>query len=119
VAGSESRLGQVFLNLIINAAQAIPEGHVEANEIRIAARSETPDHVLVEIRDTGSGIPPENLEKIFEPFFTTKPVGEGTGLGLSQVRTIITALGGTITVESQLNKGTTFRLILPAARLPT
>ncbi len=118
VVGSASRLGQVFLNLIINAAHAIPEGHVEENEIRIAARPETPERILVEIRDTGCGIPPENLDKIFDPFFTTKPVGEGTGLGLSLVHSIITALGGTITVESQVNRGTTFRLSLPTARMP-
>jgi signal transduction histidine kinase/HAMP domain-containing protein len=118
VMGSASRLGQVFLNLIINAAQAIPEGHVEENEIRIAARAETPDRVLVEIRDTGCGISPENLDKIFDPFFTTKPAGEGTGLGLSLVHSIITTLGGTITVESQVNRGTTFRLTLPTAKTP-
>jgi signal transduction histidine kinase len=118
VMGSASRLGQVFLNLIINAAQAIPEGHVEENEIRIAARAETPDRVLVEIRDTGCGISPENLDKIFDPFFTTKPAGEGTGLGLSLVHSIITTLGGTITVESQINRGTTFRLTLPTAKTP-
>jgi signal transduction histidine kinase len=116
--GSASRLGQVFLNLIINAAQAIPEGHVEENEIRIAARAETPDRVLVEIRDTGCGISQENLDKIFDPFFTTKPAGEGTGLGLSLVHSIITTLGGTITVESQVNRGTTFRLTLPTAKMP-
>jgi two-component system NtrC family sensor kinase len=118
VAGSASRLGQVFLNLIINAAQAIPEGHVEENEIRIAARPEVGDRVVVEIRDTGCGIPPENLDKIFDPFFTTKPVGEGTGLGLSLVHSIITAVGGTITVESQVNQGTTFRITLPTVRTP-
>jgi signal transduction histidine kinase len=118
VMGSASRLGQVFLNLIINAAQAIPEGHVEENEIRIAARAETPDRVLVEIRDTGCGISQENLDKIFDPFFTTKPTGEGTGLGLSLVHSIITTLGGTITVESQVNRGTTFRLTLPTAKMP-
>jgi two-component system NtrC family sensor kinase len=118
VVGSASRLGQVFLNLIINAAQAIPEGHVEENEIRIAARPEAADRVVVEIRDTGCGISPEDLDRIFEPFFTTKPVGEGTGLGLSLVHSIITAVGGTITVESQVNQGTTFRITLPTARAP-
>jgi signal transduction histidine kinase len=118
VSGSASRLGQVFLNLLINAAQAIPEGHVEENEIRIAARPDTAERVVVEIRDTGCGIPPENLDKIFDPFFTTKPVGEGTGLGLSLVHSIITAVGGTITVESQVNQGTTFHITLPTASTP-
>jgi two-component system NtrC family sensor kinase len=116
VLGNASRLGQVFLNLLINAAQAIPEGHVEQNEIRITARQETPTHVVVEFRDTGCGIPPENLERIFDPFFTTKPVGEGTGLGLSLVHSILTALGGSITVQSQVDRGTTFRVSLPAAK---
>jgi signal transduction histidine kinase len=119
VAGNASRLGQVFLNLIINAAQAIPEGHVEENEIRITARPETPDRVVVEIRDTGSGMPPEILDRIFDPFFTTKPVGEGTGLGLWLVHNIITGVGGTITVESQINRGTTFRITLPTVRVPS
>ncbi|WP_224243084.1 sensor histidine kinase [Hyalangium gracile] len=116
VLGNSSRLGQVFLNLLINAAQAIPEGHVEQNEIRIHGRLETPELVAVEIRDTGCGIPQENLDRIFDPFFTTKPVGEGTGLGLSLVHSIITALGGTITVKSQVGQGTTFRVHLPAAK---
>ncbi|WP_304608627.1 sensor histidine kinase [Hyalangium versicolor] len=115
VLGSASRLGQVFLNLLINAAQAIPEGDAEQNEIRVMARQENPQLVVVEIRDTGCGIPPENLDRIFDPFFTTKPVGEGTGLGLSLVHSILTALGATITVQSQPGQGTTFRLGLPAA----
>jgi two-component system, NtrC family, sensor kinase len=116
VQGNASRLGQVFLNLLINAAHAIREGQAEENEIRISARQETPDSVLVEIRDTGCGIPPEHLDRIFDPFFTTKPVGEGTGLGLAMVHSIITTLGGTITVESEVDRGTTFRLSLPAAK---
>jgi signal transduction histidine kinase/HAMP domain-containing protein len=116
VQGNASRLGQVFLNLLINAAHAIPEGQAEENEIRISARQETAEFVLVEIHDTGCGIPPENLDRIFDPFFTTKPVGEGTGLGLAMVHSIITTLGGTITVQSIVGQGTTFRLSLPAAR---
>ncbi|HYI02789.1 sensor histidine kinase [Hyalangium sp.] len=116
VAGSSSRLGQVFLNLLINAAHAIPEGHVEENEIRIAARQETPELILVEIHDTGCGIPPENLDRVFDPFFTTKPSGEGTGLGLSLVHSILTTLGGSISVESQVDRGTTFRIRLPTAK---
>jgi len=116
VQGNASRLGQVFLNLLINAAHAIPEGHVDENEIRISARQDTPEYVIVEIRDTGCGIPSENLDRIFDPFFTTKPVGEGTGLGLAMVHSIITTLGGTITVRSELNQGTTFRLQLLAAK---
>jgi signal transduction histidine kinase len=115
VKGNPARLGQVFLNLIINAAHAIPEGHAEAHEIRVVARLESPERILVEVRDTGCGIPPENLERIFDPFFTTKPSGQGTGLGLSLCHNIITAMGGTITVESKVAQGTTFRVSLPVA----
>jgi two-component system NtrC family sensor kinase len=116
VRGNPARLGQVFLNLLINAAHAIPEGQVEDNEIRVVARLESPERILVEVRDTGCGIPPEYLERIFDPFFTTKPSGQGTGLGLSLCHNIITAMGGTITVESKVAQGTTFRVLLPAAR---
>ncbi len=116
VRGNAARLGQVFLNLLINAAHAIPEGQVEHNEIRVVARQESPERVTVEVRDTGKGIAPEHLERIFDPFFTTKPVGQGTGLGLALCHDIITTLGGAITVESQVARGTAFRVSLPVAR---
>jgi signal transduction histidine kinase len=116
VKGNAARLGQVFLNLLINAAHAIDEGRVEDNEIRVVARLESSERILVEVSDTGCGIPAENLERIFDPFFTTKPSGQGTGLGLSLCHNIITAMGGTITVESTVEKGTTFRLSLLVAR---
>lgn len=115
VEGSESRLGQIILNLIINAAQAIPEGRAEENEIGVALRMEEFGRVVVEIWDTGSGIPPDILPRIFDPFFTTKPSGVGTGLGLAICHRLITALGGEITVESQVGEGTRFRIFLPAA----
>ncbi len=115
VQGNPARLVQVLLNLLINAAHAIPEGQVAENEIRVVARPRDDGHVIIEVSDTGSGIPPEHLERIFDPFFTTKPVGRGTGLGLSVCHTIITALGGSIHVESQPGRGTTFRLTLPVA----
>jgi signal transduction histidine kinase len=117
VQGSGSGLGQVFLNLLINAAQAIPEGNVEGNEVRVRARRETAERVVVEVSDTGRGIAPEHLERIFEPFFTTKPVGEGTGLGLSVCHGIIQAQGGEIQVESQPGRGATFRVSLKAAQV--
>jgi PAS domain S-box-containing protein len=79
VLGDSSRLGQVFLNLLVNAAQAIPEGHVDRHEIRIRVRAEA-GWVVVEVRDTGQGIPAELLGRVFDPFFTTRPVGMGTGL---------------------------------------
>jgi signal transduction histidine kinase len=114
VQGNAARLGQVFLNLIINAAQAIAPGRAEENEIRVTARLGELGRVTVDVSDTGSGIAPEILERIFEPFFTTKPVGEGTGLGLAVCRSVVTSMGGDITVESQLGRGTTFRITLPA-----
>lgn len=115
VEGHESKLGQVFLNLIINAAQAIPEGRAESNEIRISTRMGDTGGVVVEIRDTGSGIPHDILSRIFDPFFTTKPTGIGTGLGLAISRRIVLSLGGDISVESEIGKGTVFRVTLPRA----
>jgi PAS domain S-box-containing protein len=113
VDGSEHRLGQVFLNLLINAAQAIPEGHPEENEIRAVARQQEDGRVAIEISDTGSGIAPDAIGRIFDPFFTTKPAGVGTGLGLSICHGIVGALHGELLVESELGKGSTFRVILP------
>jgi two-component system, NtrC family, sensor kinase len=115
VEGSEGRLGQVFLNLLINAAQAIPPGQPDHHEIRIKLRV-VQGHVIVEVRDTGAGIPPEMRSRIFDPFFTTKPVGEGTGLGLFVCQGIITRFGGEISVESEPGQGTTFRILFPTAR---
>ena len=112
VSASAHRLGQVFLNLLINAAQAIPEGQADRHRIRVACRQEG-GRVVVEVSDTGAGIAEEHLHRIFEPFFTTKPVGVGTGLGLSVCHGIVTAVGGEITVESRPG-ATTFRVTLPA-----
>jgi signal transduction histidine kinase len=116
VNANESRLGQVLLNLIVNAAQAIPEGHADRNELRVATRTKEDGRAIVEVSDTGLGIEREHLERIFDPFFTTKPVGVGTGLGLAICHRIVYELGGTIEVESQVGKGTLFRVVLPAAR---
>jgi len=110
-----ARLGQVFLNLLVNAAQAIPEGNVPGNEISVRVRRDVPGRVAVEVSDTGTGIAPDVLPRIFDPFFTTKPVGAGTGLGLSICHGIIQSLGGDITVRSELGRGTTFTVLLPAA----
>jgi signal transduction histidine kinase len=115
VYANEARLGQVFLNLILNAAHAIPEGSAERNEIRLVTSTDSAGRALVEIRDTGAGIPEEVRHRIFEPFFTTKPLGVGTGLGLSITYNIVTRLGGTIDVETALGRGTTFRVTLPAS----
>jgi CheY-like chemotaxis protein len=113
VLANESRLSQVFLNLLVNAAQAIPEGHADRNEIAVAVRHREAS-VVVEVRDTGCGIPPEHRQRLFDPFFTTKPLGIGTGLGLAICHGIVTALGGEIDVESAVGKGSTFRVVLPA-----
>ncbi|TKC81421.1 sensor histidine kinase [Trinickia terrae] len=103
-----SQLNQVFMNLLVNAAQSI-EGHGS-----ITLRTgQDPGHVWVEIEDTGKGISPEYLGRIFDPFFTTKPVGVGTGLGLSISYGIVKQHGGRIDVESELGKGSRFRVVLP------
>ena len=114
VMANEARLGQVFLNLLVNAAQAIPEGHVADHRVRVVTR-EQGDRVVVEISDTGAGIAPDVVERIFDPFFTTKPVGEGIGLGLSICHGIVANLGGEIQVESAPGRGSTFRVLLPAS----
>jgi signal transduction histidine kinase len=116
VAANEARLGQVFLNLIVNAAQSMPEGDSGTNEIRIVVRRQGDNHVAVEIRDTGSGIPPEVLPRIFDPFFTTKPAAVGTGLGLAICHRIVSALGGELSVDSSVGSGSVFRVVLPRAR---
>jgi signal transduction histidine kinase len=109
---NEAQLAQVFLNLLVNAAQAIPEGAVAHHEVRISGRAQD-GKVIVEIADDGCGIAPELTRRIFEPFYTTKPLGLGTGLGLSISRNIVTGAGGSISVSSALGKGTTFRIELP------
>jgi signal transduction histidine kinase len=101
-------LEQVFINLLLNAAQAI-EG-VGTVRVRTLLKGGL---VCVEIMDTGKGISPENLNKIFDPFFTTKPVGKGTGLGLSVSYDIVKQHRGDIVVESEPGRGTKFTIFLP------
>jgi PAS domain S-box-containing protein len=114
VDANEGRLGQVFLNLIVNAIQAIPEGAYEKNTIKIVTSVEDKD-VVVSISDTGTGIPPEVQRRLFTPFYTTKPAGVGTGLGLAISHRIISGLGGKLDFVTEMNKGTTFRVRLPIA----
>lgn len=109
VWGNETRLVQVFLNLIINAAQAFTTDDPQVNRIIVRAYQEGPS-TICEIEDNGMGIPEENLERIFHPFFTTKPVGVGTGLGLSICHGLVYSMRGTLTVRSQANKGSCFRV---------
>jgi signal transduction histidine kinase len=113
-----SRLGQVFLNLILNAAQAIPRGNPEANEIHVRTRANAAGWTEIEISDTGCGIPEEIRPSIFEPLFTTKAAGTGTGLGLFIAHRIVSEAGGRIEFESQVDQGTTFRVLLPASTQP-
>jgi PAS domain S-box-containing protein len=114
VAANEARLGQVFLNLLVNAAQALQEGQAERNEIRVSTRLDE-QRVIVEVSDTGAGISPEIIGRIFDPFFTTKAVGVGTGLGLAICQRLVADMNGALTVESDLGRGTTFRVALPVA----
>jgi PAS domain S-box-containing protein len=117
VEGNPNRLEQVFLNLLLNAAQAMPNGDPSRDEIRVRIRHSR-DRVYVEIEDTGDGIPDSIISRIFEPFFSTKPVGVGTGLGLPICRSIIASHNGSIDVESVAGKGATFRVELPASKQP-
>jgi PAS domain S-box-containing protein len=112
VDGNKSRLGQVFLNLIVNAAQAIPEGRVDGNEIRVTTRTEA-GMVAVDVADTGAGMSDEIQRRLFTPFFTTKPVGVGTGLGLSICQRIVSAMKGQLRVHSRPGAGSTFTVLLP------
>jgi CheY-like chemotaxis protein len=116
VDGNASRVGQLFLNLLINAAQAIPEGKVDEHQVRVTLDRAPSGHAIVEVSDTGGGIPPEIRGRIFDPFFTTKPVGQGTGLGLAICHRIVESMGGEIEVDSEVGRGTTFRVRLPPAR---
>lgn len=108
LAGLPLQLNQVFLNILVNATQAIPE----QGEITITT-SCVEEKIIIAIRDTGVGIPVENLNKLFSPFFTTKPVGQGTGLGLSVSYGIVKKHGGHIEVKSTVGEGTTFIIYLP------
>jgi PAS domain S-box-containing protein len=112
VWANEGRLEQVVLNLLLNAAQALPEARAATNEIRVYVRPHSEQSAVLEVADNGEGIPPEVLPRIFDPFFTTKPLGVGTGLGLSICHGIVASLGGQITVHSMPGDGTTFHVVL-------
>jgi signal transduction histidine kinase len=117
VAIGESQLAQVFVNLLANAAQAIAECDRGA-EVKVVSRTEDGREAIIEIIDDGPGMSPEVQARIFEPFFTTKPAESGTGLGLAISRKIVERSGGKIEVESDLGRGSTFRVRLPAASAP-
>jgi signal transduction histidine kinase/BarA-like signal transduction histidine kinase len=116
VEANETRLGQVFLSLLVNAAHAIPEGQADRHEVSVTTRTDLEGNAVVEVHDTGSGISPENLSRVFDPFFTTKGQSSA-GLGLAMSHGTVTSLGGEIAVESAPGRGTTFRVVLrPAER---
>ncbi len=111
-----AELETALVNLIINARDAMPSGGsvtVRAINIHIDHGVRKGDHVAIEVKDTGVGIPPDVIAKVFDPFFTTKPIGKGTGLGLSQVHGFAHQAGGTVAVASELGKGTAFTICLP------
>lgn len=113
VDANESRLGQVFLNLLINAVQAMPERSVSVNRLIVRTYTDEAGWAVVEVSDNGTGIKAEWTSRVFEPFFTTKSVSEGTGLGLAICRNLVRDAGGTIDVSSELGVGTTFVVRLP------
>jgi CheY-like chemotaxis protein/anti-sigma regulatory factor (Ser/Thr protein kinase) len=113
----DGRLTQVFINLIVNAAHAIPEGRSDANRITVRTRGND-GQAVIEVEDTGRGMSADVQAHAFDPFFTTKEIGGGTGLGLSICHGIISALGGRITIESAVDRGTLVRVVLPPAAEP-
>jgi CheY-like chemotaxis protein len=125
VLGDATQLHQVLLNLCVNARDAMPDGgtlrlsasnlQIDASYASMVPESTPGPHVLIEVGDTGSGIPAEIMDRIFDPFFTTKGIGKGTGLGLSTVHGIVKNHGGLIKVASEPGKGTSFQVWLPAA----
>jgi PAS domain S-box-containing protein len=118
VLGDETALVQVFVNLLTNAAQAIPAGDEAQHLVRITGRTLPDGQAQVSVQDDGVGIAPDVLARVFDPFFTTKPVNFGTGLGLTVSHGIIASHGGELSVASELGKGATFSVTLPAAVVP-
>ena len=124
IRADQGQIEQVIINLAVNARDAMPDGgNLSITTSAVAAKDvarlgfpelQEKDYVQVSVTDTGIGIPKDNVDKIFEPFFTTKGVGEGTGLGLSTVYGIVTQTGGNILLESEVAKGSTFHVFLPA-----
>lgn len=114
VDADPGRLGQVIVNLVLNAAQAVPPGAPEDNRVAVLTRDEG-EHVVITVEDSGTGIQPDARSRLFTPFFTTKQNGEGTGLGLSLSVEIVHRYGGWIEVQSEVGKGSRFDVYLPAS----
>jgi signal transduction histidine kinase/ActR/RegA family two-component response regulator len=117
VTARPAELRQAILNVLINAARAIPEGEAHLNEIRVTTRAGEHGFAIIEISDTGKGIQSDDLPRIFDPFFTTEPAGCALGLGLAVTRDVVMANGGDIAVDSVLGKGTTIRIALPPSEM--
>jgi C4-dicarboxylate-specific signal transduction histidine kinase len=113
VVGDTGLLAQVFINILLNAVHALDERPASRQEISLSTRTDERGWAVVEIRDTGCGIPAAHLAKLYEPFFTTKAPGRGTGLGLHVCRSILSELGGDIEVQSEVGAGTVVRVLLP------
>jgi PAS domain S-box-containing protein len=124
ITGDPSQLHQVLLNLAVNARDAMPQGGtltlaaanltIDAQYAGMSQEAKAGTYVLLRVTDTGQGIPPEVREHIFEAFFTTKELGKGTGIGLATVHTVVKSHGGFLNVESEVGRGTTFKIYLPA-----
>lgn len=115
VRAQPPRLTRIFLNLLVNAAQALPEDSSELGEIRLGVHTDAEGDAVVVVTDNGEGVDETLVGRVFDPFFTTKDVGQATGLGLSVCHTLVSALGGHIEFESEAGRGTTVRVTLPAA----
>jgi PAS domain S-box-containing protein len=115
VMADDGRLTQVFINLIVNASHAIPEGRSDENRITVRTRTDELGRAVIEVADTGRGLSPDVQARVFDPFYTTKKVGEGTGLGLSICHSIVTGLGGEISLEGAVGRGAVARVVLPPA----
>jgi CheY-like chemotaxis protein len=117
--GNAGQLAQVLVQLLLNAAQALPEGEAERHAVHVAARGEPEGWVSVSVRDTGHGIPQEHLSRLFTPFFTTRAPGQGQGLGLFISHNLVKGMGGSIRVRSTPGQGSTFQVLVPCTPTPT
>ncbi|MDP8966887.1 MAG: response regulator [Cyanobacteriota bacterium] len=126
ISGDATQLHQILMNLCVNARDAMPEGGIleimasnlwiDENYARMNIEAKVGPYVVITVSDTGTGMPPEVVDRIFEPFFTTKELGKGTGLGLSTVLGIIKSHGGFVQIYSEVGKGTQFKVYLPVTR---
>lgn len=119
VDGNQGQLVHAIVNLLVNAAQSIPEGKWDESQVRVVLRTDPSGMAVLEVRDTGTGIPADQKARIFDPFYTTRPVGMGMGLGLSVCHGIISAHNGTVEVQSQPGRGSVFTVRLPPSEGPT